>query len=266
MRKYFSALLTMVALAGAVSLRAQDNSSLKGEEVTYTDGGSTFKGYVVYSEKQQGKRPAILVVPEWWGNNEYTRTRAKMLADLGYIAMAVDMYGDGKIAANPTEAQNLATPFYKDPALGKSRLEAAEKKLKEYAQTDAGKIAAIGYCFGGSMVLNGAKLGMDLKGVVSFHGGLATAPATAGSTKGKILVCHGGADKFISDADIKSFKSNLDSVKVPYTFKVYEGATHAYSNPDATAIGKKFNMPIEYNEAADKQSWQDMQDFFKTIF
>ncbi|MEO5893566.1 MAG: dienelactone hydrolase family protein [Ferruginibacter sp.] len=266
MKKYFRSILSLLCIVSVFSLDAQNTASIKGEEVTYTDGGSTFKGYVAYNEKQQGKRPAIVIVPEWWGNNEYTRMRARMLAELGYIAIAADFYGDGKIAANPTEAQTYATPFYKDPQLGKSRLEAAAKKLKEYPQADAGKMAAIGYCFGGSMVLNAAKLGMDLKGVVSFHGGLATAPATPGSTKAKILVCHGGADKFISEADITAFKNNLDSVKATYTFNVYEGATHAFTNPDATATGKKFNMPIEYNETADKASWNDMKDFFKTIF
>jgi dienelactone hydrolase len=266
MKKYFQAALMMFLLTTAVTVRAQTGSSIKGEEVTYTDGSTTLKGFVAYDEKQQGLRPAIIVVPEWWGNNDYTRKRARMLAELGYIAIAADMYGDGKIASNPTEAQNYATPFYKDPQLGQSRLQAAAKKLKEYSQADGTKLAAIGYCFGGSMVLNAAKMGMDLKGVVSFHGGLATVPAKKGNTKAKILVCHGGADKFISATDSTSFRNNLDSVKATYTFKVYEGATHAFTNPDATAIGKKFNMPIEYNEAADKQSWADMTEFFKGIF
>ena len=266
--KYLKSLLTCLFMASVLSMNAQSGSSasIKGEEVTYNDGALTLKGYVAYNEKQQGKRPAIIVVPEWWGNNDYTRTRAKMLAELGYIAIAADMYGDGKIAANPTDAQAYATPFYKDPQMGKSRIAAAIKKISSYPQADAGKIAAIGYCFGGSMVLSAAKLGMDLKGVVSFHGGLAGVPATAGTTKAKILVCHGGADNFISAEEIQKFKENLDNVKVPYTFKTYEGATHAFSNPAATATGKKFNMPIEYNEAADKQSWADMKEFLKKIF
>jgi len=266
MKKYIHSILTLLFMASLSTLDAQHASSVKGEEVTYNDGSNTLKGYVAYDEKQQGKRPAILVVPEWWGNNDYNRMRAKMLAELGYIAIAVDMYGDGKIAANPTDAQAYATPFYKDPQLGKSRIEAAIKKIISYPQADASKLAAIGYCFGGSMVLNAAKMGLDFKGVVSFHGGLAGVPATPGTTKAKILVCHGGADKFISDAELKSFKDNLDAVKAPCIFKVYEGATHAFSNPVATATGKKFSMPIEYNEAADKQSWTDMKDFFKTIF
>jgi dienelactone hydrolase len=266
MKLIFTSLLTLILMASQSPLSAQKSTTIKGEEVSYLSGGKTMKSYVAYDEKQTGKRPAIIVVPEWWGNNDYTRMRARMLAELGYIAIAADMYGEGKIAADPKEAGELATPFYKDFQLDLERIQSAADKLKEYPQTDTGKLAAIGYCFGGSMVLNAAKLGMDLKGVVSFHGGLATVPATAGTTKAAILVCHGGADKFISDEEIKSFRDNLDAMKVPYTFKTYEGATHAFSNPAATATGKKFSMPIEYNEAADKQSWEEMKNFFKRIF
>ncbi len=267
MKKYSISILTVLFMASVFSINAQNVSPfIKGEEVTYTDGTNTLKGYVAYNENQQGKRPAIIVVPEWWGCNEYTRMRARMLAELGYIAIAADMYGDGKIADNPTDAQAAATPFYKDPQLGKTRIEAAVKKIMEYPQADAEKMAATGYCFGGSMVLNAAKLGMNFKGVVSFHGGLAGVPATTGTTKANILVCHGAADKFISAGEMKNFRDNLDAEKVAYTFKSYEGALHAFSNPNATALGKKYNMAIAYNEAADKQSWNDMKDFFKKIF
>jgi dienelactone hydrolase len=189
-----------------------------------------------------------------------------MLAELGYIAIATDMYGEGKIANDPKAAQAYAMPFYNNPKMGLEKIEAAIAKLKEYQQTDVNKIAAIGYCFGGSMVLNASKMGLDLKGVVSFHGGLATVPADKGVVKGKILVCHGAADKFVSAADINAFRQNLDVVGVPYTFIEYPNATHAFTNPDATANGKKFNMPIAYNEAADKKSWKDMQAFLKEIF
>jgi dienelactone hydrolase len=127
-------------------------------------------------------------------------------------------------------------------------------------------MACIGYCFGGSMSLYAAKLGMPFKAVVSFHGGLAGVPAEAGKTTAKILVCHGGADKFISDEEIKTFRQNLDSVKVDYSFISYPGAVHAFSNPQATEMGKKFGIPIEYNEAADKKSWADMTAFFNKIF
>lgn len=263
MKTYYKLLLTCFIMGFVLTISAQKKAGIKGEEVTYTLDGASFKGYVAYNAKQKGKRPAIVVIPEWWGATEYSKMRARKLAELGYIAIAVDMYGDGKIAANPTEAMALAGPFYKDPEMGKRRIEAAINKLKKYPQTDGDNLGAIGYCFGGSMVLNAAKMGMDLKSVVSFHGGLATVPATEGSTKASILVCHGEADKFISADDIKNFKSNLDSLKVPYTFIVYPGATHAFTNPMSTETGKKFNMPIEYNAAADKKSWNDMKAFFK---
>ena len=147
--------------------------TLQEDFISYTLDGKTYKGYVVYDSAKKGKRPGILVVHEWWGLNDYARSRAKQLAELGYIAMAVDMFGDGKTGDNPIAAQELATPFYKNPALSKTRLDAALNKLKEYPETDTANIAAIGYCFGGSMVLNAAKLGEDYKGVVSFHGSLA---------------------------------------------------------------------------------------------
>lgn len=266
MKKYVLSLLTF-SLLFAKSTTAQQMPAAMGEEVTYSGAdGVMQKGYVAYNKDMKGNRPAIIVVHEWWGSNAYVRMRADMLAKLGYIAIAVDMYGDGKQGTTPAEATALATPFYKDPQLGKSRMEAAIAKLKTYPETNPNKIAAIGYCFGGSMVLNAAKLGMDLKGVVSFHGGLAGVPAQPGVTKAKILVCNGAADNFVPAQDIKSFRDNLDAEKVDYTFINYADATHAFTNPASTETGAKFSMPISYNEAADKKSWNDMKAFFKKIF
>ncbi len=241
-------------------------SKIKEEAVSYTADTITSKGYVVYDENKQGKRPGVLVVHEWWGLNDYPRKRAKQLAEMGYIAMAVDMYGNGKIAANPQEAMAMATPFYQNPQLARTRLDAAIKKLKEYAQTDTNNIAAIGYCYGGYVVLNAAKLGADLKGVVSFHGSLAGVPPQKDLLKAKVLVCHGEADKFVSPQEVAAFKKSMDSVGADYTFKTYANSTHAFTNPASTETGKKFNMPIEYNAAADTASWNDMKTFFAKIF
>jgi dienelactone hydrolase len=242
------------------------STMIKEENIKYTIEGKTYHGFVTWDDSKTGKRPAILVVHEWWGLNDYSKSRAKQLAAIGYIAMAVDMYGDGKTAANPKEAKELATPFYMDPQLAKTRLDAALKKLKEYKQTDEGRLAAIGYCFGGSVVLNAARLGSDLKGVVSFHGGLIGAPANKSLLKAKILVCHGAADKFVTQDDVNKFKHDMDSIGADYSFKSYANATHAFTNPNATATGKKFDMPIEYNAEADKASWNDMRDFLTRIF
>jgi len=257
----FLIILIMTSTSSAFGQKASD-SKIKEENVSYSVGNTVFKGFVAYDENIKGIRPAILIVHEWWGLTDYPKIRARQLAELGYIAFAVDMFGNGKIATNPSEAQALTGPFYADPQLSKSRLEAALNKIKEFKETDITNIFAIGYCFGGSVVLNSAKLGIDLKGVVSFHGGLKGAPADKNLLKAKILVCHGGSDKFVSDNDITTFKHQLDSIGADYKFIVYPNAVHAFTNPAATELGKKFNMAIEYNPKADMDSWDDMKSFF----
>ncbi len=255
-----------ITLLTSFTKSEKTESSIKEENITYVADGVILNGFVVFDSNLKGKRPAILVVPEWWGLNDYPKSRARQLASLGYIAMAVDMYGNGKIASDPKEAQALAGTFYRNPQLGKTRLDAAIKKIKEYEQTDTANLAAIGYCFGGSVVLNSAKLGSDLKGVVSFHGGLAGVKPDKNLLQAKILVCQGGSDKFVPQHDLDVFKHQLDSVGANYTVKVYPNATHAFTNPEATATGKKFSMPIEYNPEADKNSWNDMKLFFTSLF
>jgi dienelactone hydrolase len=163
-------------------------------------------------------------------------------------------------------AQELTTPFYKDPNLCKTRLDAALTRLKEFAQTDAQNIAAIGYCFGGYVVLNYAKLGGDVKGIVSFHGGVGGSPVDKKLLKAQILVCQGGSDSFVAQKDVDALKHKLDSVGAVSTVKVYPDATHAFTNPAATETGKKFNIPIAYNADADRDSWSDMKVFFGKIF
>lgn len=238
------------------------SESLHSEEITYQEGQTTFQCHLYYPNNLKGKHPGVLVLPEWWGCNDYCRHRAQMLAALGYVALAVDMYGEGKQADNPKEASAMATPFYKNPEMGINRLKAAIEKLKTIANVDANRIAAIGYCFGGAQVLNAARKGVDMKAVVSFHGGLKGVPATPNTTKARILVCHGLDDSFIPEEDVQWFKQNLDSLHVAYEFKTYPG-THAFTNPASTESGKKFNLPIAYNEESDKASWKDACLFLK---
>lgn len=238
---------------------------IKAETVSYQADSVTMNGYVAYNENDSAKRPVVLVVPEWWGLNEYAKRRARELAALGYFAVALDMYGNGAQADNPDSAGKLATPFYKDPQMAKRRFDAAIEKAKTYAQADVSRMAAIGYCFGGAQVLNMAKLGENLKGVVSFHGNLNVVPADKEKLKAEILVCHGAADPFVPQAEVDLFKKQMDSIGAKYSFKAYEGATHAFTNPDATANGKKFNLPIAYNAAADTASWNEMKAFFERI-
>jgi dienelactone hydrolase len=248
------------------STATADSSVLKEETVTFKQDTGTYKGYVVYDEKKQRKRPGILVLPEWWGMEDYAKGRAKQLAQLGYVAMAVDPYGNGKVAQNPQEAQSLAGPYYQNPQLAKQRIDAAIAELKTIAVTDTANIGAIGYCFGGYVVLNAAKLGSGLKAVVSFHGNLGGVSPNKDLLKAKVLVCQGGADQFVGENEQQAFRKSMDSIKANYQFIVYPDATHAFTNPASTEIGKKFNLPIKYNSAGDSASWRDMRKFFKESF
>jgi dienelactone hydrolase len=243
------------------------HAEIIGKVVEYTADNITLKGYLAYDNTLKEKQPAVIVVHEWWGVTDYPKKRAEMLASLGYVAFAVDMYGDGKVADNPGDAQKLAGESMKDLSMLKAKFVAAIELLKKNEHVDSTRIAAIGYCYGGGVVLNMARAGINLKGVVSFHGSLATTtPAEKGNVKAKILVCNGGADKFISESDIKNFKQEMKAAGADFKFLSYQGALHAFTNPGATELGKKFNMPIAYNESGDKKSWKEMQIFFKRIF
>ena len=256
--------LFCLIVAGAVSSYA---AGVVGKTVEYSSGSVTMKGYLVYSDKIQGKRPGILVVHEWWGLNDYSRKRADMLAELGYVAFAVDMYGDGKNVDNPSDAGKLAGEVMQNTSAMRTRFLAAMDFLKKDARVDSTDIAAIGYCFGGGVVLAMARNGADLKGVASFHGTLATqTPAKPGEIKGKVLVLTGTADKFVPPKDVQNFKSEMEAAKVDYKVVGYPGAMHAFTNPAATELGKKFNLPLAYNENADKKSWTEMKKFFRSIF
>lgn len=243
-------------------------AALVTEDIHYPLGEKVFKGYVAYDDSIEGQRPGILVVHEWWGHNDHARTRAEMLAQLGYVALAVDMYGDGKTADHPDTAEAFAGEVMQNiQGVGKERFMAALERLKNHPMTDPGKIAAIGYCFGGGTVLHMARYGLDLDGVVSFHGSLATeTPAQPGQVKARVLVCNGADDSMVTAQQIDAFEQEMIAADVDYRLMNYEGATHSFTNPGADALGVKFGMPIAYNAAADQKSWQDMQDFFKEIF
>jgi dienelactone hydrolase len=239
--------------------------ALAGEEVTYAADGTTLKGYIARPTGAGAKRPGVLVVHEWWGNNDYPRKRADMLAQLGYVALAVDMYGDGKTVDNPQDAGALSGEARKNIDVSEQRFAAARALLARQPDVDARRIAAIGYCFGGGIMLEMARRGSDLAGVVSFHGGLGTqSPAKPGAVKAKVLVLNGAADPFVKPDQVAAFKKEMQSAGVAYTFIDYPGAVHAFTNPAATANGKKFNLPLAYDADADKKSWAEMQRFLKT--
>ena len=256
--------LTIVLMFDAV---VSADPKIKGEPVEYKAGGVTMKGYLAYVENIKGKRPGVLVVHEWWGQNEYARKRARMLAELGYTALAVDMYGEGKQATHPDDAAKFSSETMKNFDTAKARFEAAMVFLKKQQTVDAERLAAVGYCFGGGVVLNMARQGEDLKAVASFHGSLAAVKrATAGKVKAKIRVYNGEDDKFSPQQAIDAFMQEMRDAKVDFQFINYPGAIHSFTNPDADELGKKFGLPMAYNAEADKRSWEDMTNFFTEVF
>ncbi len=242
-------------------------ADIKGEPVDYSANGVTLKGYLAYDTDITGKRPGVLVVHEWWGHNEYARKRARMLAELGYTALAVDMYGDGKNTAHPNKAKEFMMAVINNMGVAQARFMAAQTFLKTQHTVDTDKIAAMGYCFGGGIVLAMARNGVDLDGVASFHGSLATkTPAKQGVVKAKLLVLHGDADKFVSPEQVKAFKQEMENAKVDLEFVGYPGVQHSFTNPEADQFAKQFGIPVAYDKTADEDSWKKVQDFFKQIF
>jgi len=256
----FAMVLTIAHLVSAAP-------NIEGKQVEYKAGGVTMKGYLAYDSNTKVKRPGVLVVHEWWGINEYVRKRARMLAELGYTALAVDMYGEGKQATHPDDAGKFSSETMKNFDTAKIRFKAAEDFLKRHYTVDPKQIAAIGYCFGGGVVLNMARQGVDLKAVASFHGSLAAVkPAQAGKVKAKIRVYNGEDDKFTPQQAIDAFMQEMHDAKVDFQFINYPGAVHSFTNPEADELGKKFNLPLAYNAEADKRSWEDMTNFFAAVF
>lgn len=263
---FFIRMIVVMLVLGVAGV-AHGSPKIVGNPVTYTSQGATLKGYLVYDEQVKGKRPGVLVVHEWWGLNDYARKRAEMLAGLGYTALAVDMYGDGKTVAHPEDAGKFSSDLMKRFDVAKERFLAAMEFLKQQPTVDSARLAAIGYCFGGGIVLNMARQGVDLKGVASFHGSLtAVRPAQAGIVKAKVLVLHGADDPLVKPEQIEAFKREMADAKVDYRFVSYPGAVHSFTSPEADALGKRFNLPLAYNEEADKKSWMELRAFLAKIF
>ncbi|HEY5683125.1 MAG TPA: dienelactone hydrolase family protein [Sulfuricaulis sp.] len=259
-RLLFSVLTVFIGLASA-------QAAIKGELVEYKSNSTVHKGYIVYDDASTAKRPGVLVIHEWWGHNEHARNSARKLAEAGYVALALDMYGDGKQAHHPEDAGKFSGEVRKNPQLMKSRFEAGMKLLQKQSRVDAKRVAAIGYCFGGSVVLEMARTGENLRGVASFHGSLGTGnPAMPGKVKAKVLVMNGAEDPFVPAEQIAAFKKEMEAAKVNYKFVNYPGAKHSFTNPDADANGTKFKLPLAYNAKADQESWAELQSFLIGVF
>ena len=260
--------ISIAAALLGVALSLPAAAAIKEEPVTYKDGDTAMKGFIVYDDAKKGRRPGIVVVHEWWGITKHVRGEARKLAEQGYTAFVADMYGDAKTADNPKDAGALSGAVRKNPAAMQSRFDAARSTLAKHATVDREKIGAIGFCFGGSVVLDMARAGKDLAGVAAFHAGLPPSggPAAPGKVKAKVLVLNGADDPFIKPDSVDAFKKEMEAAKVDYRYVNYPGAVHAFTNPEATAKGKQFNLPLAYQPEADKQSKAEMAKFFSGLF
>jgi dienelactone hydrolase len=244
-------------------------ANIQSEEISYSAGGVEMKAYVAWDSELDGQRPGVLVVHEWWGNNPYTRRRADMLAELGYTGMALDMYGNGRIATNPDEAGELMNGLLANLGTVRARFSAALEALKAHRTTDAGKSAAIGYCMGGGIVLHMARYGADLKSVASFHGALPLGVAAQGEgaeVTARIAVYHGEDDVLIPEEAVEAFQAEMRKTGADCLFVPLPTALHGFSNPVATTNGEKYGLPLRYDERADKASWNHMQLLLQSAF
>ncbi|WP_276392188.1 dienelactone hydrolase family protein [Eudoraea chungangensis] len=239
---------------------------VKGIEVTYATDSTNLNGYIAYDENKQGRRPGILIVHEWWGHNDYVRERADMLAELGYTAFAIDMYGDGKQANHPDDAGKFAMSVMSNLPEASARFNAAIGLLKEQESVDKEEIAAIGYCFGGSVVLTMANSGADLDAVAAFHSGVALPVMPNQDLKARVLVCNGADDPFVSAESVTTFKTAMDSIGATYEYIAYPGVVHSFTSKEADAHGEKFEMPLAYNADADQKSWESLKQLLKEVF
>jgi dienelactone hydrolase len=258
--------LLVLCILAVVFLSPTLKAAIKTKEVAYSEGSAKMKGFLAWDDSTSGKRPGILVVHEWWGLNDYARSRARQLAELGYTALAVDMYGDGKAAEHPKEAGEFAASVMKDPQVALARFRAAMDALKSEPTVDPEKIAAIGYCMGGAIVLNATRQGIDLDAAASFHGSIGGLLPIEGPIKAKILVCHGAADSFIPPEKVEAFKEEMKAAGADFKFVSYPGAKHGFSNPAADEAAKNFKLDIAYNAEADTESWKELQALLQAVF
>jgi dienelactone hydrolase len=251
----------IILFAGLFAMNSY--AALHTETIEYKQGDTACEGYLAYDDAVKGPRPGVLVVHDWLGMDSYPKMRADMLAKLGYVAFAADIYGKDVRPKNPQEAGALAGKYKGDRALLRARVNAALDVLEKQPQVDTKHIAAIGYCFGGTTVLELARSGADIAGIVTFHGGLDTPTRDAKNIKCKVLLCHGADDPYVPAADVAALQDELRSAKVDWQMIYYSGAVHSFTRASA---GNDNSKGAAYNEHADKRSWEAMKEFFAEIF
>ncbi len=251
----------------AAALGFSTQAAVVTESISYQVDGQEFKGYLAFDDRKAAPLPGVLVVHEWWGQNDYIRRRAKMLAELGYVALALDMYGDGREARHPDKAGEFARASLASLPLAERRFNAAHALLAEHPLVAGSPMAAVGYCYGGGVVLHMARTDAPLAAVASFHGSLAPKanPLPAGS-KIRIAVFNGAADPLVPAEQVAAFRQEMDAASADYFLVNYPGALHAFTNPDADRMAAEFKMPVGYDEAADLDSWRQLQTFLQDSF
>ena len=255
---------SIILVSAVLLIAVQAQAKVVTRTIPYEDKGTSLTGYLAYDDAVSGRRPAVLVVHEWWGLNDYARQRAVKLAKLGYVAFALDMYGTGKVTDHPKQAGEWSKAISQNKAKWLQRAMAGLTVLKSQPQTDPDRMAAIGYCFGGGTVQQLAYAGVGLKGVVSFHGSLQEPPAgMSQKTDTQLLICHGGADPFVPPDNLQAYLTAMAASRLHYQVNIYGGAKHSFTNPDAA---KHHMDALAYNPSADRRSWEAMQRFFKEIF
>lgn len=267
MQKRFCSRRLSIATSLLLFWAASASAQVVTEAVDYQVDGKTFSGHLAYDDAIQGKRPGILVVHEWWGLNPYARKQAERLAAEGYVAFAVDMYGKGVLAETPDEAGKLMNATLADMAQLEKRFHAARQVLEKRPELAADALAAVGYCYGGGVVLHMARQGEPLDGVITMHGSLSTQTgAQSGAIKTPLLVFTGGADPFVPAEQVSAFLDEMQKAQADLMLRVYPGVKHSFTNPDADNKGKKYGLPLAYDAAADQDSWRAALRFLKDRF
>lgn len=268
-------LLILFSLAGFLSCAPAEVKEevtvhtpvIQTEEITYMIDSLEFKGWMAWDSALHAKRPGIVVIHEWWGHNNHTRKQARKLAEAGYTAFALDMYGDGKQAAHPDSAMAFIGQALSTAGGATARFDKSVELLKKHPSVDSAQIGAVGYCFGGTVALEMARAGKNLDAVVCFHGGLDTEnPAKSGVMNSAVLVCTGGSDPMIPEESVKAFEAEMQSAGINHKVIRYPDAKHAFTNPAADSLGKVFELPIAYNMNADTSSWNATREFLSTVF
>ncbi len=255
----------LTAAIASLTVASAARAEVRTKTIEYRQGDTPLQGFLAWDDSAKNKRPGVLVIHEWWGLNQHARNQAVRLAKAGYVGFALDMYGKGKVATHPQDAQAFAQEATKDPDVVRARFNAAMAVVKAQPQVDASRIGVVGYCFGGGVALDMARAGADIDALATFHAALAPhgEPAQQGKVKPRIFVATGGADPMVPKAQVEAFEKEMKDAGANVTVVSYPGAKHSFTNPDA---GKAGMDALAYDAEADRKSWEAAMKMFREVF